>query len=236
MKTLFQITVKAAFRDIYLLLWSLLMPAAGILLLGNLIGEISYKQKITIGMMVAAVAFYAFNVTAYLIMAQRKRGVYHLLKVTSMKTWEYVSSVSAAWITIATICGLVVFFVGVIAFDIALSLWAVLMLLPILCIGAGAYVCLSFFIAVRAKDEAHLSMLTNLLILPLLFCSDAFYTLDKAPYFVKAIQAVNPVQWFINAVSAALSMELQVYFLSLLLLGIFLLAMFFGALKSFRTM
>lgn len=79
-------------------------------------------------------------------------------------------------------------------------------------------------------------MLTNLLILPLLFCSDAFYTLDKAPYFVKAIQAVNPVQWFINAVSAALSMELQVYFLSLLLLGIFLLAMFFGALKSFRTM
>lgn len=110
MRTIFRLTIKSAIRDLYLLIWSLLIPLGGIIFTKLFIKDQIYTKHISIGMVVASIIFYAFSTIAYIIMAQRKRGVYSLLKITSMKLWEYVCSLSSAWTLISVFCGLFIFF------------------------------------------------------------------------------------------------------------------------------
>lgn len=151
-----------------------------------------------------------------------------------MKLWEYVCSVSIAWTLIAVICGLFVLTVCAIVFSIEISIIGALALLPILMVGAAGYVFFSFLISSLAKNEAHMSMITNLIIFPLLFCSEAFYSLENAPFFLHIIRDVNPVQWFLNGIYAAIDWHIQTYFIYGSLLLLFLLGMIGLSLKTFH--
>lgn len=137
-------------------------------------------------------------------MVQRERGVYSLLKITSMKLWEYVCSLSGAWILISVFCGVFIFSICAVFYDIKTSFIAFVRLLPILIIGAAGYIFLAFFISSIAKNEAHMSMMTNLIIFLLLLCSNAFYSLENVPLVFCITQHFNPVQWFLNGIHAPL--------------------------------
>lgn len=233
MKTIFLLTIRSAVRDLYLLVWSLLIPVTSIIFIGMFIKEPVYRQHISVGIVVASIIFYAFSTTAYIIMAQRKRGVYSLLKITSMKLWEYVCSLSSAWILISVFCGVFIFSVCTVFFDIKTSFIAFVGLLPIFIIGAAGYIFFAFFISSIAKNEAHMSMITNLIIFPLLLCSNAFYSLENVPFVFRMLQRLNPVQWFLNAIHATLNLNISSYLISIVLLLFFLLGMLGISLKTF---
>lgn len=235
MKTLFLLTIKSAARDFYLLLWSLVVPVGTSLLLGFLMKDPEYMRRISVGMTVSSIVFYAFSVTAYTIMAQRKRGVYSLLRVTSMRLWEYVCGVSSAWVLISAVCGIFVLAVCKAAFGFPLSLLSLAALLPLLTAAAAGYICFSFYISGRVKDEAQMSILTNLILFPLLFCSDAFYSLEKAPSIFRMLSSINPLQWFLNGIYAALDQNAGRYLVYFGLLLVFLTGTFGLSLRSFRS-
>jgi len=111
-----------------------------------------------------------------------------------MPLWRYIICVSAAWTLISFACGTLVFVTGILFFKIHVSILSIFMLIPVILIANIGYVLLSFFIANLSGKESHISMLTNLLILPLMFCSSAFYSLENAPIFIKAISKFNPFQ------------------------------------------
>ena len=152
MKTIFHLTIKSAIRDLYLLVWSLLIPVGGIFFTKFFIKDQLYMQHISVGIVVASIIFYAFSTTAYTIMVQRKRGVYSLLKITSMKLWEYVCSLSSAWVLISMFFGLFIFSVCAAVFDIKIPLIAFITLLPVLIIGTAGYIFLAFFISSIANN------------------------------------------------------------------------------------
>ncbi|MDO4721078.1 MAG: ABC transporter permease [Peptostreptococcaceae bacterium] len=235
MKTLFLLTIKSAARDFYLLLWSLAVPVGTSLLLGTLIKDPEYMKRISVGMTAVSIVFYAFSVTAYTIMAQRKRGVYSLLRVTSMGLWEYVCSVSSAWVLISVVCGIVVLSVCKAAFGFPLSLLFVAALPPVLAAAAAGYICCSFYISGKVRDEAQMSMVTNLILFPLLFCSDAFYSLEKAPSIFRMLSFINPLQWFLNGIHAALDQNAGRYLVYFGLLLVFLLGALGLSLRSFHS-
>ena len=191
MKTIFALTMKSALRDPFLLIWSLILPIGCSIGLGYFINSQDYPLRIMTGMIATSILFYALVTTAYTIMAHRRRGVYNLLQVTPMKLWQYIVSLSGAWTLIAVISGAVVMAVCSIVFAPAVSLGSILLMLPVLSLSAIGFVLLSFFISSFAKNEGQMSIITNILIMPMLFCSNAFYALDKAPSFIQVATKLN---------------------------------------------
>lgn len=234
MKTIFKMTVKSALRDPYLLFWSILMPLAGMFVLGFLIKTPGYPERILPSMMAVSILFYSLVTTAFSILAQRRRGVYHLLRVTPMPLGNYVFSVSAAWALVGMICGLLILAAGMLFFRVTLVPVSLLLMLAALFVADLGYVMFSFVLASLSKTEGHVSMLTNIVTLPLIFLSDAFYSLDRAPEIVKVLSRFNPFQWLLDILHQGKSWDTATCAVNMgLLLAVFALGLLL-AVKTFR--
>lgn len=235
MNTIFNLSLKAAAREPFLLFWSILMPIGGTLILGYLVGKPDYFIKITTGMMAMGILFYAFTTTVFSLLGQRRRGVYQLLKVTPLPLPRYIMSVSGAWTLVSLICALLVLTVGAVCFDIALTIASLVMIAIVCILAAMGYVFLSFFVSGLCKTEAQASIATNLITMPLLLGSEAFYALDAAPGWVKMIVLMNPFQWLLNGLRSGISGNSQDWAVSVAVLVIFLGAALFLAVASLKS-
>lgn len=234
MKTIFKMTVKSTLRDPYLVFWSILMPLAGMLILGLLVKVPGYSERILTSMMAVSILFYSLVTTAFSILAQRRRGVYHLLRVTPIPLGYYVFSVSAAWAVVGMVCGMLILTAGVLFFRITLTPASLLLMLPALFIADLGYIMFSFFLSSISRTEGHVSMLTNIVTLPMIFLSDAFYSLDRAPKIVGTLSRINPFQWLLNVLHQGKSWDAAVCFENMgLLFMIFILGLIL-AIKTFR--
>ncbi|BAK97940.1 putative ABC transporter permease protein [Oscillibacter valericigenes Sjm18-20] len=234
MKTIFSLTFKSACRDPFLLLWSLIFPIGGAIGLGVFIKSPDYPEHILTGMMAVSILFYALTTTSFAILTQRRRGVYNLLRVTPLPLWKYVCSLSGAWTSISFLCAVLVMLSGIFALKLSVSISAFFALVPVLTIAPLGYVLFSFFIASLSRTENDASILTNLITLPLVFCSGAFYSLKSAPQFLRIINGFNPFQWFINALRSAFDLSWDSYFINTGLVSLAALVAFLLALKTFR--
>lgn len=221
MNTIFNLSLKSASREPFLLFWSIFMPIAGTLILGYLVHDPQYSIRITTGMMAMGILFYAFTTTVFSLFSQRRRGVYQLLKVTPLPLTHYIISVSSAGTVISLSCGLTVLIIGSIAFQISLSFQSLLMIMTVCLLGAMGYIFLSFFVSSLCKTEAQASIITNLVSMSLLLSSDAFYSLDSAPAIVFAIRFLNPFQWFLNGLRSGIMVSPSTWGYSLLFLALF---------------
>lgn len=234
MKKIFGLTFKSAFRDPYLLFWSILLPVGGCILLGFFIKVPEYPARILTGMMAVSVLFFALVTVAFYTLAQRRRGVYNLLRVTPSPLWQYISAVSGAWTVVSVLCSLLVLVIGGLVFGIPISAVSVLLLLPVLLAATIGYVFLSFLVSSLSKTEGHINIISNLIILPLMFCSDAFYSLEHAPGVLKIISRFNPFQWFINGLRSAFTADITGWLVNLGLLAALLLVALGLAVRTFR--
>ncbi len=234
MRTIIKLTLKNAIRDPYLLFWSFFLPIAVTIGFGYYIGEEDYTKRILTGMLCTSVIFYAYMTTVFTNIAQRRRGVYTLLKITPLSLSKYIFGISFAWTVIATTCSFAVFLIGMLIFKISFSVGAVLSSLPIILLAAIGYIFLSFFISSFCKDESRASMINNLITMPMLFCSDAFYSLRNAPQIIQYISKINPFQYFVNGVRAALNNIFSAYISSMLILIVLLFVALFLSVKTFK--
>lgn len=235
MNTIFSLSLKSAAREPFLLFWSILMPIGGTLILGFLVGNPDYAINITTGMMAMGILFYAFTTTVFSLQGQRRRGVYQLLKVTPMPLSRYIISVSGAWTLVSMICAMMVLTVGVVFFQLELSFASVVKMGTVCGLGAMGYVFFSFFVSGLCKTEAQTSIATNLIAMPLLLGSDAFYSLDAAPAWVKTVILLNPFQWLLNGLRSGFSGNNRDWVVSLVALLIFLGITLVLAVGSFKS-
>lgn len=233
MNTVFALSLKSAAREPFLLFWSILMPVAGTIGLGLFIQQPGYTMQITTGMMAMGILFYAFTTTVFSVLSQRKRGVYKLLRVTPMPLWRYITSVSSAWTLISLLCGLLVLAVGSLFFNFSPAPGSVLMMGIVCVLGAWGYVFLSFFISGLCKSEAQASITTNLITLPLLLGSSAFYSIDGAPQWVQVINYFNPFQWFLTGLRTGFTMNITGWLVSVGILLLILIITLCLAVRSF---
>lgn len=234
MKTICTLTLKSALRDPYLLFWSLFFPIAGTIGLGSFIGAEGYPSRIMTGMMCASVVFYAYMTTVFSNLAQRRRGVFNLLHVTPLPLGKYVVSVSSAWTALSLLCSSAVLLAGMLVFQLRISVKSLPLLALAICAAAAGYIFFSFFISSLCKNEGVASLLSNVIVLPLLFCSDAFYSLGAAPGVMRALSRVNPFQFFLNAVRASLQLDAGPYLLALFQLALLILLTLPLAVRTFR--
>lgn len=204
MKTIIALTLKAALRSPFLLFWSVLLPVGGSVGLGLLIRSPEYAPRILTGMMASAVLFHAFTTTSFAVLGQRRRGVYNLLRITPTPLWKYVFGVSSAWAAMSLLCAWLVLTADTLVFALPITVAAALRTAPLLLAASAGFVFLGFAITGSCRNETQLSAATNAVTMPLLFLSDAFYALDGAPAWLRAVTQCNPLQWFVDGLRGAL--------------------------------
>ncbi|MGE7672860.1 ABC transporter permease [Lysinibacillus sp. NPDC094403] len=232
MKAIFVLNLKSSIKDIYLIFWSLLMPFAAIIALRIFLP--SYAGNYVEGIIAISVFFYSFMTTAFIALSQRKRGVYNLLHATPMPLWKYIVSISSSWAIVAIILSYIVLLFAIVINQLNFSFYILLYMTPIILIASLSFVFLSFFISSIVKNEGHLSMTANVLMIPMLLCSNAFFTMEKAPNLIQYISLVNPFEWFLNGIKAAFLNNFSIWGESLLLLLGCLALTLIISLKTFK--
>ncbi|MGE7910531.1 ABC transporter permease [Lysinibacillus xylanilyticus] len=232
MKTVFVLNLKSSIKDMYLLFWSILMPFAAIIALRIFLP--SYAVNYVEGIIAVSVFFYSFMTTAFIALSQRKRGVYNLLHATPMPLWKYIISISSSWAIVAIILSYIVLLFAIVINQLNFSFKILLYMTPIILIASLSFVFFSFFISSLVKNEGHLSMTANVLMIPMLLCSNAFFTMEKAPNLIQYISIVNPFEWFLNGIKSAFQNNFSLWGESLLLLLGCLAVTLIISLKTFK--
>ncbi|WP_427107759.1 ABC transporter permease [Lysinibacillus xylanilyticus] len=232
MKTVFVLNLKSSIKDMYLLFWSILMPFAAIIALRIFLP--SYAGDYVEGIIAVSVFFYSFMTTAFIALSQRKRGVYNLLHATPMPLWKYIISISSSWAIVAIILSYIVLLFAIVINQLNFSFKTLLYMTPIILIASLSFVFFSFFISSLVKNEGHLSMTANVLMIPMLLCSNAFFTMEKAPNLIQYISIVNPFEWFLNGIKSAFLNNFSIWGESLLLLLGCLAVTLIISLKTFK--
>jgi ABC-2 type transport system permease protein len=218
MSTIFKMMFTSGLRDGYLLFWSILFPIGLMIGLGTYFDTPSYQERIMIGVLAMSVIFGALNTTAIIVLQQRNRGVYKLLKTTPLPTISFVVIMTAARTLISVIVSTLILLTGLLYFDIDASILEIIMILFALAIGTLGFTALSFFVANLAQNEAQTNAISNLISLPLLFASEAFYSLANAPNWVKMIRDISPFNYLLKAMHNSLLEGWNKVWLSILFL------------------
>lgn len=216
MRAIFVLNLKSSIKDMYLLFWSIIIPFAAIIALRIFLP--SYAGNYVEGIIAISVFFYSFMTTAFIALSQRKRGVYNLLHATPMPLWKYIVSISSAWAIIAIILSYIVLLFAIVINQLNFSFNSLLYMTPIILIASLSFVFLSFFISSLVKNEGQLSMTANVLMIPMLLCSNAFFTMEKAPNLIQYISVINPFEWFVSGIKASFLNNFSTWGGSLLLL------------------
>ncbi|MFJ7889334.1 ABC transporter permease [Lysinibacillus xylanilyticus] len=232
MNTVFVLNLKSSIKDMYLLFWSILMPFAAIIALRIFLP--SYAGDYVEGIIAVSVFFYSFMTTAFIALSQRKRGVYNLLHATPMPLWKYIISISSSWAIVAIILSYIVLLFAIVINQLNFSFKILLYMTPIILIASLSFVFFSFFISSLVKNEGHLSMTANVLMIPMQLCSNAFFTMEKAPNLIQYISIVNPFEWFLNGIKSAFLNNFSIWGESLLLLLGCLAVTLIISLKTFK--
>lgn len=232
MKTVFLLNLKSATKDIFLLFWSIALPIIGLIL--SRIFLPNYSENLIPGIVATSVFFYSFMSTAYVSLSQRRRGVYNLLHATPMPLFKYILGVSGSGSLISLGLAYIILFFGIALINVSFSLTGIFLFIPVILMGSLAFIFLSFTLSSIVKTEGHLSMTTNIIMLPMLLCSSAFYSMENAPTFIQYISFINPFEWFVSGIRDSLMINISSWFQDLAALLIFFILFLLLSLRTFK--
>ena len=230
----FKTMLGSLFRDAQTLFWSIAFPIGLLIGLGTYFDDPQYSQQLLAGVLTMSVLFGSLNITAFAVLQQRNRGVYKLLKATPFSIASFVSCLTGARTVVGLIVSLVTLLVGMIVFHVAFSVLSLLTLVLILILGTICFVSLGFVAANFAQNEGQVNMISNLTGMPMLFLSEAFYSLENAPVWVQVLSKCSPFTYFVQATEATVQGDLSSAFFFALILGGFTLFVLSLAVVSFR--
>lgn len=194
--------VNGAIRDRISLFYAILFPAALLVGLSIAFPTPAYQQRLLPGLLAMSSFFFAQG-TAIELLVQRRSGVFKLLRATPFKTSYFLFSLAVARGSVTLISNIVLLLIAVLGLGISASAGSLLLFLPLL----AAILCFTFLgliIGNLAQHEGQVHAYANLVFLPMLFGTEVFYSLAKAPGWVKAISQAMPLGYLVRAMQSGL--------------------------------
>src|SRR5262249_8708901 len=188
----YRILLKGALRDRISLFYAVVFPIGLILGLGAAFPTPDYRGHLLPGAVALSLLFFSCSGVAFESLAQRNRGVYKLLRATPYRTVTFVTCLTSARATVALLSGLLVATVGTLAYGLRLTPQAVLLALPLLALATLCFTFIGLAASSFAQSEGQVAMLTNVVTLPMVFGSEAFYSLTGAPGWLRALNTTLP--------------------------------------------
>ncbi|WP_082394205.1 ABC transporter permease [Bacillus sp. JCM 19034] len=179
MFNIIRISLNKDLKDVYLLFWSICLPLA--VLFGLYYFDVHVSTNLLFGLLSISIFFYSCTTNSFSVYAQRKRGVFDLLRITPFSLWKYLSSITISQTIIACFVSAVLLLVEISLFNITMSALGIILFLPLFFVSSAIFTLMGFFISSLPKNEGQLSITTNLVMIPLLLCSSIFLNITEAP-------------------------------------------------------
>lgn len=133
----------------------------------------------------------------------RSQGILKRLRGTPLPNWGYLFGRIVHAVLIATLLVVIVAAFGRIFYDVRLPGRTVAAFLVGLSLGAATFCALGLALTGIIPNAESAPAIVNISILPLLFISDVFIPLDKAPPWLISVANVFPVKHFAHAALTA---------------------------------
>jgi len=198
-QVIFKSMLSTSIRDKITLFYSLAFPLMLMIGLGYYFNEDYQQLNIVTGIAAISTIFWGMQGIAFQVYVQRNKGVYKLLKLTPMPLFSFISIMVLARTFIGVIINVIVWLVGVFAFSIDVTFSAFLNTFLLMIAGTLCFTSIGFVISNLARNEAQINMFSNLIQLPMIFMSEAFYSLKNVPEWVVFIGKMLPFEHYVKA-------------------------------------
>ena len=229
---IFKSMLSTSVRDKVTLFYSLAFPLLLMIGLGYYFNEHYQQLQIVAGVTAISTIFWGMQGIAFQVHVQRNRGVYKLLKLTPMPLASFIVIMVLARTFIGVLINIIVWLVGIFTFSIDLTSMTVVNTFLLLIVGSLCFTSIGFVISNLARNEAQISMFSNLIQLPMIFMSEAFYSLKNAPEWVVFIGKMLPFEHYVKALRGVMLGENSVLLAGL---GIPIIYLVFALLISILT-
>jgi ABC-2 type transport system permease protein len=193
-KMIFPLMAKSIYKDAYMLVWSILLPMGLFIGLGTYHEADSYRENLLIGCILISLVMGAINTSGFWTMTQRRRGVFKLLKLSSLSISRFIFCSILARLLIFALISALLLLTGNLLFGLTFRVTGLLILIGLLFIGSVCFTSIGYILASRARDEGMMNMMSTLVSFPMIFISSAFYPLDHAPQWIQTVSKLNPFE------------------------------------------
>jgi len=233
-RTVFRMMLVTSLKDKITLLYALLSPVVLMAGLGYYFDSPEYRERLLVGVIGISTLFWAMQGVSFQVYGQRNKGVYKLLKLTPFPIVSFVLALTLARTLLGLAINAVLLLIGALAFGISIPFFGAVQLLAMLVVGMFCFTCLGFLVVNFARNEGQINMLSNLLQIPMVFGSDAFYSLSAVPEWLARAGKCFPFAYFVDGLQAAAQADTRPWGLSVLIVFAFALAILVLAALTFR--
>lgn len=205
-------------KDVMNVFYTIILPLGLLVGIGMYMDSVAYQQQLLTGSLAISVIFGAFFSMGFVIMQQRNRGVYRLLKATPFPIIKYVLSMALARTIFSFAVSIIILITALFLFNITINIVNILLLFIVLIVGTLCFTGFGFLAANFARNEVQVSIIANLLSMPMIFTSEAFYNLDNVPLWIKVIGRIFPFYYFVESMQAVIHSDLSKFWISFLIL------------------
>lgn len=198
---IFRSMLITSLRDRITLFYSLAFPIGLMIGLGFYFNHEDQQLQIVAGVTAISTIFWGMQGIAFQVHGQRNRGVYKQLKLTPVPLFTFIAIMVLARTFVGVLINIAVWATGIIVFSIDVTIHVAFITFVLLVIGSLCFTSIGFVISNFARNEAQISMFSNLLQIPMIFMSEAFYRLDSAPNWVAVIGKLLPFEHYVKALS-----------------------------------
>ncbi|MFE8703543.1 ABC transporter permease [Cytobacillus sp. FJAT-54145] len=234
MSIIFRSMIITSLRDKITLFYSLLFPIVLMVGLGLYFEGGDMPIRIVSGVTAISTIFWGMQGIAFQVHLQRNRGVYKLLKLTPMPILSFIFIMTLARTLIGTILNMLVWVGGILFLGIEVGAGAIFISAILIAVGSLCFTAIGFLIANLAQNEGQINMYSNLLQLPMIFMSQAFYPLTNAPQWVSIVGKLLPFEYYVQGLRGTLTESHGDLFLAFLIPCLYLIGSMLLAVPTFK--
>jgi ABC-2 type transport system permease protein len=201
---IFKSMVITSLRDKVTLFYSLAFPIVLMIGLGYYFNNGNQQLHIVAGVTAVSTIFWGMQGIAFQVYGHRNSGIYKQLKLTPVPLFTFIIIMVAARTVIGVLINIAVWLLGIIVFSIDVTALATFTTFLLLVIGSLCFTSIGFVISNFARNEAQISMFSNLLQIPMIFLSEAFYSLKSAPEWAVLIGKLFPFEYYVKGLSGVM--------------------------------
>ncbi|MDQ0269068.1 ABC transporter permease [Cytobacillus purgationiresistens] len=221
-------------RDKISLFYALVFPLIIMVVLASFFDKNHANVTILTSVTAIGTMFWGMQGIAFQVFSQKNKGVYQLLKLTPVSPIIFISIMILARTAIGVVLNMGIWIIGMIYFKLDFSYQSILLPVPIIIIATLCFTAFGFVIGHLAKNEGQVNMLANFIQLPLLFLSEAFYSLQQAPEWIQAIAKILPFGYFTEGLKGAVTAGQEEVLLGMLVPFIYMLFALLMAVFTFK--
>jgi len=165
-------------------------------------GQGNYLQFLAPGVIAMGVLFTSVF-SGIEIIWDRQFGFLKETLVAPVSRFEIMLGRTLGGATVATIQGLIVFLISLVAGFRPIHIWGVFTALIFMLLTAVFFTALGTAIASRLEDMQGFQLIVNFLIMPLFFLSGALFPLDNLPPAIAFINRLDPLTYGVDGMRGA---------------------------------